>query len=80
MYSQIPINLLFQFRKNKINFKQNPRSKYKLKIHGAICYKKIYLTKDLIKGTSSQTNLKSIKAIAEVETLSVIKFAEIKPK
>ena len=32
------------------------------------------------KGASSQTNLKSMTGISEVQTLSVIKFTEIKPK
>ena len=32
------------------------------------------------KGAPSQTNLKSIKGISEVQTLSAIKFTEIKPK
>ena len=41
---------------------------------------KKYFTNDLLKGASSQTNLKSIKGILKKQTLSVIKFAEIKPK
>ena len=41
---------------------------------------KTYFTNDLLKGASSQTNLKSIKDILKKQTLSVIKFAEIKPK
>ena len=38
---------------------------------------KKYFTNDLLKGASSQTNLKSIKGILKKQTLSVIKFAEI---
>ena len=41
---------------------------------------KTYFTNDLLKCASSQTNLKGIKDILKKQTLSVIKFAEIKPK
>ena len=39
-----------------------------------------FFTNDLFKGALSKTNLKCTKEILKKQTLSVIKFGEIKPK